>query len=81
MTAQKRELEEAFISTALSMRRRGYKHYSADGIGHILRWQSAVREEGPFKINNNNISTLARRAMERCPELSGFFRTRKQGGA
>lgn len=78
-TSPQRELEEAFISTALSMRRRGYKHYSADGIGHILRWQSAVREEGPFKINNNNISALSRRAMDRCPELAGFFRTRKKG--
>lgn len=66
-----------FVRIALDLKKRGFKRYSADGIGHLLRYFTAVNGGGTFKINNNTISTLARRAMQEYAELDGFFETRR----
>lgn len=68
----------AFVRIALEMRRRGRERYSADGIGHVLRWENLVAGRADdFKVNNNYIAMLARKAMDENPELSGFFETRR----
>lgn len=71
--------EEKFIELAVEAKRAGFKRYSADAIVHRLRWHFDVemRLEGGFKWNDHFTSRLARRAMERVPELEGFFELRR----
>lgn len=52
----------AFEAEALKVIRRGFKHYSARTIVHVLRHHSAVQETAGdgWKINNNHSPYLAR---------------------
>lgn len=51
----------AFVYEAFRVIRRGFKHYSARTIIHVLRHHSAVTEVGSqWKINNNHSPYLAR---------------------
>lgn len=73
------DLYPQFVRIALDLRRRGHPRYSADGVGHVLRWHRAVaRESNDWKINNNYIALLARKAMAECEELAGFFELRRR---
>ena len=58
----------------------GVGQWSSDAICHVLRWETAIRERGLLqsivKINNNATAGLARLAMAREPDLTGFFKTR-----
>ena len=69
-----------FIRIAIGFHRRGQK-IGAKAIAERLRWNAFVRKsEGEaWLINNSIVSHLARFAMERAPELKGFFETRKLG--
>ena len=69
----------AFVRVALSLRERGFKRYSADGVAHVVRWQVATsgHDASGFKINNNVISLMARKAMREHVQLDGFFETRQ----
>jgi hypothetical protein len=69
----------AFVRLALEMKRKGRERHSADGLGHILRWQMFISGAGvdDYKFNNNYISAMARKAMAENPELDGFFEIRK----
>jgi hypothetical protein len=71
-------LYDKFESISLDLIGLGFKHYSADGILHIIRWQTATRGDDPmFKINNNCAAELARLFMMNHPEYDGFFSKRK----
>lgn len=51
----------AFEREALAIARRGFKHYSARTIIHVLRHHSALEETGgEWKLNNNISPYLAR---------------------
>ena len=69
----------AFVRVALSLREHGFKRCSADGVAHVVRWQVATsgRDASGFKINNNVISLMARKAMLECVQLDGFFEVRR----
>lgn len=56
---------------------KGFKRFSADGVGHILRYETGFRESSIFKINNNSIAQLSRQFISDHPEHSKFFQTRK----
>lgn len=52
---------EAFEREALLVARKGFKHYSARTIIHVLRHHSALTEKGgEWKLNNNISPYLAR---------------------
>ena len=69
------EVYQAFAKFAAQMRARGYTHYSADGIMHIVRYHAAVNPErdGGFKINNNFVALYARKLVAADPSFAGFF--------
>lgn len=68
------ELFKRFTFQAI---RRGFQHYSADGIGHQIRWHTGVITKGEeWKVNNNYISAYARMFEREHTEYQGFFRKR-----
>lgn len=72
------EIYNQFESIALGLRNRGYKHYSADAILHVVRWHTNMnrtRDNG-YKINNNFVSRYARLFQSKHPHLHDFFKTR-----
>ena len=64
---------------SLTLRRRGWRHFSIDAIWHSVRFDAAVKV-GPdadgYKLNNDFTSHMARHLMATEPELAGFFETR-----
>lgn len=71
---------ELFIRFALDLKRAGHTQYGARPIIERIRWEhdtAIERPEGDFHLDNNYAPHLARLAMEREPELDGFFVTRK----
>jgi hypothetical protein len=59
----------------------GFKHYSARGIFHRIRWETdlpAYDKGNEFKLNDHHSPFYARRFMATYPEHEGFFRTREQ---
>lgn len=61
----------------------GFRHYSARGIFHRLRWHAyidkSVDQDG-FKINNNYSKDYAQKLMNEDPRFVGFFRMRNSQG-
>lgn len=73
------DVYQEFVRIALDLRRRGFERYSADGIGHVLRWFVATsgKDDEGWKINNCFISRMAREAMDNHQELRTFFEVRR----
>ena len=67
-----------FCEIADSIIKRGHKHYSADAILHVIRYESTVKKEPfeLFKINNNYSSRYARKFISDHPEHNNFFEIR-----
>ncbi len=59
---------------------RGYDHYSADGVMHVVRFHTRAGADTSrgFKINNNHVAFYARKLIAEDQSFSTFFRTRKQ---
>lgn len=69
---------EAFEREALAVARRGFKHYSARTIIHVLRHHSALQEKGSeWKLNNNISPYLARLFALMHPGYANLFEYRK----
>ena len=70
---------EEFVGLARAMKRTGRRHYSADSIMHKIRFETDLKTTGGdgFKVNNNHVAYYSRLAMDRYPELRGFFHIRK----
>lgn len=64
-----------FQIEADKMRAKGLKHYSARTIVHYLRHETALREDGVFKINNDASPDMGRLYMT-LRQAPGFFETR-----
>lgn len=60
--------------------RRGFSHYSVNGVFERIRWETAEADVqgNEFKLNNNYRPFYARAFMSKYPEYDGFFRTRFQ---
>lgn len=68
---------QAFVIEAAKIHSRGYKHYSARTIIHVLRHHSAISEVGgEWKINNNYSPYLARLFDLAYPHMAGMFEYR-----
>lgn len=75
------EVYELFKAFTFQLIQVGRKHYSADGIGHQIRWHTSIKTtERDFKINNNYIAWYSRLFEADYPEHKGFFRKRKVRG-
>tara|TARA_R110000822_G_scaffold35007_14_gene98910 strand:+ start:152 stop:472 length:321 start_codon:yes stop_codon:yes gene_type:complete len=69
---------DAFVEETMKIRRRGYKHYSARTIVHVLRHHSAISEtSSEWKINNNHSPYLARLFDLMFPAFAGMFEYRE----
>ena len=69
---------DAFVEETMKIRRRGYKHYSARTIVHVLRHHSAISEtSGEWKINNNHSPYLARLFDLMFPHYAGMWEYRE----
>ena len=71
-----------FKRFAVQARNAGFKHYSARGIFHRMRWHMNVDTKDPdgFKINNNYSKDYTLMLIEEDPSFKGFFRTRNSFG-
>ncbi|HYK57484.1 MAG TPA: hypothetical protein VEV15_13540 [Flavisolibacter sp.] len=72
------QVYKRFCELALGLIKKGHKHYSADALLHVIRYESTVKKEPLelFKINNNFSSRYARKFLAEFPEHKGFFETR-----
>lgn len=69
---------DAFVAQAKQIHAKGFKHYSARTIIHVLRHHSALHEHGgEWKINNNHSPYLARLFDLRYPQFAGMWEFRK----
>lgn len=69
---------DAFVEETMKIRRRGYKHYSARTIVHVLRHHSAISETSrEWKINNNHSPYLARLFDLMFPHYVGMWEYRE----
>lgn len=71
------EVQREFNRLALVELAKGKNWIGAKALGEDLRRWSRIHCNGRFKINNNQISKMARRAEEMHPELRGLFKHRK----
>src|SRR5687767_5062780 len=69
-----------FKKYALTLLERGWRHYSADGIGHVIRFHRAVRLDRPvgsFKLNDHFPSRYSRKLAKEDPRFASFFEFRR----
>ena len=66
------------VKMAKALKAAGRKHYGMKGIFETIRYETAIKGKGSFKINNNYTPHYARLVMENNPELKGFFELRKK---
>lgn len=72
------DVYQQFETLVFEVMERGFRRYSADALLHRIRWHQQVeRGNRDYKCNNNWTPQLARFFMERHPQHSGFFETRK----
>jgi len=70
---------EAFEAEAMKIIARGFDHYSARTIIHVLRHHSLVQEDAatPWKLNDHLSPYLARAFNHAYPQHSHLFKLRK----
>jgi hypothetical protein len=76
-------VEDEVIRRARKLQRMGRKSYGIAALVEAIRYDNAIRILGTsdgFRINNSHRSLLARRVMERVPELREFFTCRDLRG-
>lgn len=74
-----KDVAEKFEAFALDTAARGFRKYSADAIGHRIRWHEQVeRGNRDFKVNDHWIRPLAVWFLARHPELPKFFELRER---
>lgn len=71
------EIWDMFKRIAREAKLKGFKHYSANGIFEIIRWETKVSGKDGFKVNNNFRADYARKLMAQDPEFLDFFRIRE----
>lgn len=70
------EIWNMFKELTFQLIKAGRKHYSADGILHAIRWNTALRGNDEKKINNNYSSMYSRLFTSNYPEHKDFFEQR-----
>jgi hypothetical protein len=70
---------ENLKSMALMLNNKGHKRYGIKALFEVLRYNKAITTSGnDFKLNNNFTALYARKIMEECSKLDGFFETRER---
>lgn len=67
----------AFERKAFQALDKGFQHYSGQGIFEILRWETGVKGNDEYKINNNFMPLYTRLFEKKHPQHKDFFRKRK----
>ncbi len=67
-----------FREEANKIRAKGRAHYSSRTLIEYVRHETALREEGEFKIDNNAAPDMARLYMLTNPGADGFFELRRR---
>ena len=79
------DIMNQFIRDAVGLKRQGFNQYSQWALVGHLRYHHDSKygpeNTEPYKISNNFIAYMARFAMERVPELDGFFNIKQMKGA
>lgn len=65
-----------FERMALFAHKQGRARLSAKFIFEMIRWNTAIREDGPYKLNGNFSADCARLVVHLHPALSGLFEFR-----
>ena len=74
------EFYEAFKDHAFALMGAGHKKYSADGIFHVIRFHSAIRDStSGFKVNNDFTRPMADLFRAEFPDHAEFFPKREGG--
>jgi len=71
------QIYEMFRRFTLEAVRLGRKRFSAEAVINRIRWETMVRGDDEFKINNNIKPYYSRKFMNEFPECEGFFQLRK----
>ena len=76
--AQHPGVYQRFCEQVQALRDAGHDHYSADGILHVIRFETSlnIHRDGGFKINNNYSALYARKWQADHPAAADFFSTR-----
>lgn len=65
-----------FKELSMQMRNTQKKRYGARTIIEVIRWETDLRGNDQFKINNNYNALYARLMIYHYPEFEGFFELR-----
>lgn len=73
------EIWRWFVKLTFRKVDQGFKHYSADAIMHVVRFETDVdpTSDDGFKICNNHIAFYVRLFREEYPDHGDFFRMRE----
>lgn len=71
------EIYQLFKRFTLEAVQMGRQRFSAEAVINRIRWETMVRGDDEFKINNNIKPYYSRKFMNEYPELEGFFQLRK----
>ncbi len=72
------QIWEMFVELTKEAKKKGFQHYSANGIFEQIRWHTGIVAEGEsYKISNNYRPDYARKMMNTFPEFRGFFRIKQ----
>ena len=74
--AENPEIWEEFKKLCFDLIRAGRRHYSADGILHAIRFNTAIRGSEMRKIDNNYSSMYSRMFTANFPQHKDFFEQR-----
>lgn len=66
-----------FVTFTFQLIRAGREYYGPAGVVEQIRWNTAIKGKGTFKVNNNYAPGYARLFHRDYPEYKGFFRLRK----
>jgi len=71
---------DRLIQMARNLKTRGIRQYGIAALFEVLRYDWTIRTDDPtsqLKLNNDYRAFYARDIMRRCPDLDGFFNTRR----
>ena len=59
----------------------GWRHYSARGVWHRIRWETAAPHnrdpKAKYKLGDHHTPFYSRSFMEMYPQYKGFFKTKE----
>jgi hypothetical protein len=71
------EIWQRFEQIALKLISVGRQHYGAKAIFEVIRYETVIRGDDGFKVNNNYTAGYARKFESKHPRYKGFFATRE----